>query len=178
MLYNYELNNPPPPRELLLTLERLEQEAGIEHSFSHGSSLKEDEMPYRGNPTRMIYVIGWAHAGEAGSYEEVPDSWKEKMPTTCRDPKAFGIELVGDSMEPKFSEGDWLVVQPSEPPHSGCYVVARYANDGVIFRRYEMAGDTITLVPLNPRYEASQHSIEEFSWIYPVYGRWSLVWRK
>lgn len=126
----------------------------------------------------MIGVTGWAHAGEAESYEEIPEPWKGKIPTECRDPKAFAVILEGDSMEPKFSEGDLLVVQPTEQAHSGSLVVAKFANDGVIFRRFEITGKTVTLVPLNTRYQASQHSIEEFSWIYPVWGRWTQIWRK
>lgn len=174
MLYNYEQGDPPPPRELLSTLDRLEREAGIEQMFT--SSLPEDTPAY-GN-FRTIGVTGWAHAGEAGSYEEIPEHWKGKIPTECRDPKAFAVILEGDSMEPKYSEGDLLVVQPTEQAHSGCLVVAKFAHDGVIFRRFEITGKIVTLVPLNRRYQATQHSIEDFSWIYPVWGRWTQVWRK
>lgn len=173
MLYNYEQGDPEPPRELLLTLERLEREADIEHPFT--PILKEDAKAY--GASRLIGLIGWAHAGEAESYEELTDTWKKMIPTDCRDLKAFAVTLEGDSMEPKYCEGDVIVVQPSEDPHSGCLVVAKFKNDGVIFRRIEMTGKTITLVPLNHRYETSQHTLEEFSWIYPVWGRWTQVWR-
>jgi SOS-response transcriptional repressor LexA len=134
------------------------------------------------NDTRVIPVVSWAHAGEAAAYEELPESWREKVPTECRDPKAFAVRLEGDSMESthglSFREGDVLVVQPSETAHSGCLVVARFRNDGVIFRRFEVTNKAITLVPLNNRYQASQHQIDEFSWIYPVWGRWTQIWRK
>ena len=173
MLYNYEQGDPPPPRELLLTLDRLEREAGIGQSFS--SSLNEDPVEY-GRP-KMIGVTGWAHAGEAESYEEIPEHWKGKIPTECRDPKAFAVILEGDSMEPKYSEGDLLVVQPTEQAHSGCLVVAKFVNGGVIFRRLEFIGKIVTLAAENVDYKPSQHSIEEFSWIYPVWGRWTQVWR-
>jgi len=131
-----------------------------------------------GISSRFIKVIGWAHAGEAASYDELPESWQNEIPTECPDPKAFAVSLEGDSMEPKFSDSDLLVVQPTKEVHSGCFVVARFANDGVIFRRLEMKGSKITLVALNPRYQSSEHTAEEFSWIYPVWGRWTQLWRK
>ncbi|MCW1883995.1 hypothetical protein OKA04_04595 [Luteolibacter flavescens] len=130
---------------------------------------------------RLIPVVGWAHAGTAVSYEQLPDSWVAKVPTECRDPKAFGVRLEGDSMESAgrigFTEGDLLVAMPGEEAYSGCFVIARFANDGVTFRRFESTGDVIRLVPLNERYPVTQHTREEFSWIYPVWGRWSQLWK-
>lgn len=139
--------------------------------------VKDDEVPYRSGP-KMIPVAGWAHAGEAGSYEEIPKSWQNRIPTECQDPQAFAVSLEGDSMEPKFSDGDLLVVMPSEQVYSGCFVVARFVNDGIIFRRMEMSGDVIVLQPLNERWPVSTHAQEEFSWIYPVWGRWTQIWRR
>jgi SOS-response transcriptional repressor LexA len=127
---------------------------------------------------RMIPVIGWAHAGSAESYEEIPPTWQCKLATECRDAKAFAVTLEGDSMEPRFGEGDFIIVQPSETPYSGCFVVAKFANDGVIFRRLEMSGPVISMVPLNERYQVTTHRQEDFAWIYPVWGRWTQIWKK
>lgn len=182
MLYNYEQGDPPPPNELLSTLSRLEREAGIEQPFS---SVVQDQTNSYGAKTptldshaRMIRVIGWAHAGEAEGYEQIPDSWAQSVPTECQDPDAFAVQLEGDSMEPKFSDGDVLVVQPNAQPYSGCFVVARFVDDGVIFRRMEMAGLQIVLKPLNDRWPVTSHELKEFSWIYPVWGRWTQIWKR
>ena len=127
---------------------------------------------------KTIPVVGWAHAGEAGSYEELPKDWQIRLPTDCPDRHAFAVILEGDSMEPKFSEGDWLIVQPSEVAYSGCLVVARFANDGVIFRRMERNGEEIILKPLNEGWPITRHRPEDFTWIYPVWGRFTPIWRK
>lgn len=126
---------------------------------------------------REIPVIGWAHAGQAASYEELPESWQEMIPTNCRDPKAFGVTLEGDSMEPMFRDGDMLVLMPSQRIHNGCLAVVRLASDGVLLRRIEVRGERLRLVPLNPRYEAEELSNDQVSWAYPVWGRWSQVWK-
>lgn len=143
--------------------------------------LKADETPY-GKRTRMIPVVGWAHAGQATAYEEIPASWTEMVPTECRDEKAFAVKLEGDSMEGdgalSFSEGDLLVAMPTETPYSGCFVIAKFGNDGITFRRLEMQGAKITLVPLNKRYEVTTHGPEEFQWMYPIHGRWTQLWKR
>lgn len=172
MLYNYEQNDPPPPPEFLLRLAELEKEAP-EHSFiaRHPSAKPKKAVE------RMIPVKGWAHAGEAEAYEEVPKGWQEWIPTECRDDHAFAVRLEGDSMEREFRESDLIVVMPSAKAYSGCFVVCRFANDGILFRRFETDGERITLVPLNERYDTTHHAKEEFSWIYPVWGRWSQLWK-
>lgn len=127
---------------------------------------------------RRIRVIGWAHAGQATCYEELPTDWQQTIPSDCRDPQAFAVALEGDSMEPAFREGDQLVLMPSEEAHSGCYAVCRFADDGVVFRRVEFMGDRIQLVPLNDRYyKPTHHTRAEFSWIYPIWERRSRHWK-
>ena len=152
-------------------------------ALSEGRTLEEAEevfdsltIPKR-IPLRRIPVVGWAHAGQAASYDELPKDWQELIPTDCRDSRAFGVTLEGDSMEPSFREGDMLVLMPSEEIYSGCFAVCRFVDDGVVFRRLEFIGDRIQLVPLNARYEPSHHQRSEFNWIYPVWGRWSQLWK-
>lgn len=127
---------------------------------------------------RTIPVLGWAHAGDAASYEEIAADWQDRVPTECRDPKAFAVRLEGDSMEPKYSEGDLLILQPSEEIFSGCLAVLKLTNDGIIFRRVERRGEQFRLVPLNQQYGVEEISKEMVAWIYPVWGMWRQVWKK
>lgn len=128
--------------------------------------------------SRRIGVIGWAHAGQAASYEEIPESWQRTIPTDCRDPNAFAVTLEGDSMEPMFRDGDLLVLMPSERIHNGCIAVVRLVTDGILLRRLEIRGKKIRLVPLNREsYEVEEIDCEQVSWAYPVWGRWSQVWK-
>lgn len=146
---------------------------------SRSPKLAEDVAPYRVRSPggRLIPVLGWAHAGEAATYEELPESWQDKVPTECRDVKAFAVRLEGESMEPKFSEGDLLILQPSKQPYNGCLAVCRFQNDGIVFRRLDLSPGKVRLMALNPSYPPSEHSPEDFSWIYPVWGRWTQIWK-
>ena len=140
----------------------------------------EDASSVPQNPcnTRQVPVVGWAHAGEAASYDEIPKDWQDTVPTECRDTKAFAVRLEGDSMEPRYLEGDLLIVQPSEECYSGCLAVLKMTNDGILFRRIEKRGQDFRLVPLNPQYGVEEISGECITWIYPVWGVWRQVWRK
>ena len=124
---------------------------------------------------RMIPVIGWAHAGIAENYEEIPPDWQDKLPTTCRDEKAFAVRLEGDSMEPKFSEGDVLIVQPSSEIYNGCLAVLKIKTDGFIFRRVERRPDFIRLIPLNPQWCVEELSNDQITWAFPVWGMWRQI---
>ena len=166
-------------------LELVEHLAGIETELSRENDHNAGEhlalRLQRQRPdgsTRMIPVIGWAHAGQSENYEELPKSWQHKIPTECRDVRAFAVALEGDSMKPEFYEGDKLIIQPSEEVYSGCYAVARFVDDGVVFRRLEMSQGMIRLIPLNERYPVTEHHPAEFSWIYPVWGMWRQIWKK
>lgn len=196
MLYNYEAGNPDPPKEFLDKLLTLEVASGImdwtkdqpEDSKTPNDSgfpqktRKDSEFPE--NPKRFgvsqsgrVPVLGWAHAGAAASYEQLPTDWQESIATDCRDPKAFGVHLEGDSMEPYYREGDTLILMPSEEIHNGCLAVIRFVDDGVIFRRVEMMKGKIRLVPYNKSYEAEDYQCEDISWAYPVYERRTRLWR-
>lgn len=72
---------------------------------------------------------------------------------------AFGLSIRGDSMEPDFSEGDIVIIDPSVAPLPGDYVVARDASSqAATFKRYRARGndadgsERFELVPLNDDY--------------------------
>ncbi|WAC18865.1 S24 family peptidase [Luteolibacter sp. SL250] len=140
------------------------------------SGVKEDPLPYRVHGMRKVPIVSWAHAGDATSYEELPTHWQNSITSECRDPHAFAVTLEGDSMRAtipgvSFEPGDIIIAQPSEQAYSGGFVIAKFTNDGIIFRRFEAAGDRIRMIPLNERYPVTDHARSEFHWIYPVYGR-------
>lgn len=126
------------------------------------------QAPY--SAVREIPVISWTHAGEAGRYEEMPKHFHGTVATTSRDPKAFALTIEGDSMEPKFLQGDRVVLEPLAPLINGKPVVAKFADDGVKLRIYHRERDgKIRLTSLRPEiYPPDVAPISEFIWIWPV----------
>lgn len=70
---------------------------------------------------------------------------------------AFFLRITGLSMEPKFSEGDLVLIDIRKRPHPGDYVAAVNGNGEATLKRYRELGELsvsgnphFELVPLNP----------------------------
>jgi SOS-response transcriptional repressor LexA len=145
--------------------------------FQESSVVREDPTPYgRKVPSeRMIPVMGYAHAGLAENYEEIPEDWQDRIPATIRDHKAFAVRLEGDSMEPKFCAGDVLILKPSGEVYNGCLAVLKLKDDGFIFRRVERRAEFVRLIPLNPQWPTEELPNDHVNWIFPVWGMWRQI---
>jgi phage repressor protein C with HTH and peptisase S24 domain len=121
---------------------------------------------------REVGVVSWSHAGQAASYEEIPKDWRDKVATTSRDRKAFGVVVEGDCMEPKYLHGDILIIEPSSEPRNGKPVVAKLKDDAVQVRIFtKMPGGKIRLATMKPEiYPTLDHSPADFHWIWPVHS--------
>lgn len=70
-------------------------------------------------------------------------------------PCGFGLWVRGNSMEPRFSEGDLLLADPDVAPKPGDYVIAKNGSEEATFKKYRPRGidetgrDVFELVPLN-----------------------------
>ena len=72
---------------------------------------------------------------------------------------AFALQIVGDSMEPDFIEGDVVIIDPQEQPLAGEFVVAVNEEYHATFKKYRPLEDIdqygrrhFELVALNPDY--------------------------
>ncbi len=166
------------PSDAVISLLRILEEKHHVGFDSEPMVLREDTVAYGVKKPKLVKIIGWAHAGDAGVYDETPHDWQETIATDCPKEKIFGVRLDGDSMEPRFSSGDVLILMTEERAYNGCYVVVKFKNDGILMRRIEFTGDRVRLVPLNERYATSDHSFEEFEWIYPVWARVTRLWNR
>ncbi len=80
-------------------------------------------------------------------------------PATRVSPKAFALEIRGNSMEPEFREGDRVIVDPAVSPLPGDFVVAKLDDaHEATFKKYRPLGTgkgaAIELVALNPDWPA------------------------
>ncbi len=119
---------------------------------------------------RAIRVVSWAHAGEAGTYEQIPEHEQEQIVTASSDPKAFAVTVEGESMTPDYKPGDRVVVAPSRVPRNGRPVVVKLADDGILLRLFHRVNPrTIRLTSLNPDiYPPTDLREGEYRWCWPV----------
>ena len=69
----------------------------------------------------------------------------------CTDKEHYALQVLGDSMEPEFEDGNIIIVDPGYPLYDGAYVVADYAGDTAL-RQYVEQGERKFLIPLNNHY--------------------------
>jgi SOS-response transcriptional repressor LexA len=129
---------------------------------------------------REVPLLSWAQAELAATSDGIPESWPERMPTAASDGSAFAVQLRGDSMEPKYQEGDLAVVLPKSVARNGDLVIANIKEQGVVFKILNLiGGDTrrVRLTSYNPAHEPMDLARDDFHWIHPVHSVTRLIRR-
>lgn len=109
-----------------------------------------------------INVLGRVAAGlPIEAMENIIDT-EEISDEMARTGEFFGLQIKGDSMEPRMYEGDIVIVRKQEDAESGDIVIALVnGNDATCKRLTKYAGG-ISLVSLNSaKYEPMMYSNEE-----------------
>lgn len=76
----------------------------------------------------------------------------------------FALQIHGDSMEPKMSDGDVVIVRQQDDAESGEIVIATINGDNATCKRLRKYAEGIMLLSTNPAYEPmtfTNHDIEE-----------------
>lgn len=96
---------------------------------------------------------------QAGAFKEILDSNYSggdgvvMIPTTVPVNRyTFALRVQGDSMEPRFTEGMLLIVEPELDGQHGDYVIVKNGSNETTFKQLVKDGSDWFLKPLNPRY--------------------------
>ena len=77
----------------------------------------------------------------------------EMTGSNCDDKRTVALMVLGDSMEPEFSEGEVLVIEMKAAAGEGAFVIAEVAEEDFIFRQLTRdEQDGWKLHALNPAY--------------------------
>jgi hypothetical protein len=90
----------------------------------------------------------------------------------ARKETAFGLRIDGDSMVPRYRDGDVVLLSPDEPAREGQPAVVKLKGQiGATCKLYAPHGKRLHLVPVNENYPTSEHSLEEVEWALAVCWR-------
>ena len=98
-----------------------------------------------------VPVISWAQAGNWRDIEHYGSDDMEYVQTVKPIEGGFALRIHNDSMQPEFTDGDIIVIDPHAPQDAGSYVVAIHDNQTAL-RKLVLDGTTPYLKPLNPQY--------------------------
>ena len=109
----------------------------------------------------QIPVLGEVRAGYPMEAVENIIDYEEIDEDMARRGEFFALRIKGDSMEPRFVEGDVVIVRKQETAESGDIVVALVNGDSATIKKLKRHQNGITLMPTNPTYEPMYYSNEE-----------------
>lgn len=113
------------------------------------------------NKAAIINVYGRVAAGiPLEMIEDVIDT--EEIPEElAKTGQFFGLQIHGDSMEPKISDGDIVIVRQQDDAETGDTVIAAVNGTDATCKRLKKYRDGIELIATNPSYEPMFYSNEE-----------------
>lgn len=109
----------------------------------------------------VIKVLGRVAAGiPIEAVEDIVDTEEitEEMASTGT---YFGLQIKGDSMEPRMCSGDVVIVRQQDDAESGDIVIAMVNGDDATCKRLRKYRDGIELISNNPAYPPMFYSNED-----------------
>jgi len=126
-------------------------------------SLVKNEEPVLQPEKRAvtINVLGRVAAGiPLEAIEDIIDT-EEISEEMAKTGEFFGLQINGDSMEPKFSKGDVVIVRKQDDAESGDIVIAMVNGDDATCKRLKKYQEGIALISTNPAYDPIYFSNKE-----------------
>ncbi|MDY4818359.1 MAG: S24 family peptidase, partial [Lachnospiraceae bacterium] len=128
------------------------------------SELVEAHTDSQQSKAVVIPVLGRVAAGIPLTAAEYIIDTEEIPQAMAADGEYFGLQVKGDSMEPKISNGDVVIVRKQSDADDGDLVIALVNGDDAVVKRLKKYKDGIALISSNPIYEPmffSKSEIEE-----------------
>ncbi len=123
-------------------------------TFEIGGTLGEPLPPPQGE----LPVISLAKGGVEGFFDDqgypAGEGFRQvKRPYDVSDPHAYGVEVRGDSMAPRYEERDIVIASPIKQVASGDYCVLKTKQGEVMVKRVRFSDGMTILESINPNYE-------------------------
>ena len=120
--------------------------------------LTESAHPSPLGPMRKVPLLRWDQIDQMVTSEEVPRLIQAEamLETDVPGKRTFAVQVKDDSMQPLFSEGEIIFVNPDLPGEPGHYVVVESEDgrpEGALLRQLKEIGGQAILHPLNRQYE-------------------------
>lgn len=101
----------------------------------------------------LIKVLGRVAAGiPIEAVEDIIDT-EEISEELARTGEFFGLQIHGDSMEPRIYDGDVVIVRQQDDAESGEIVIAMVNGDDAVCKRLSKYAGGISLISLNSKYD-------------------------
>ena len=144
------------------TMQRLADFFGVSVDYLLGRESAPDGPPAPSVPgSKWIPVLGRVAAGTPiEAVEDILD-YEEIDAKTAASGEYFALQIKGQSMEPKISDGDVVIIRKQNDCNSGDIAVVLVNGDEATVKRIKKRPEGILLIPSNPAYEPMFYSNED-----------------
>lgn len=123
--------------------------------------LNSDDIQKLDKKKNKIPVLGKVAAGLPIEAQEEVIDWEEITDAMSKDGDYFALQIQGDSMEPRITNGDVIIVRKQDDAESGDTVVAMINGNDAVCKKLKKYKDGIALISTNPAYEPLYFSYSE-----------------
>lgn len=116
---------------------------GVTDDDNYDDSIKSVQIP----------VLGYVKAGIPMTTIENIIDYEEISQEQARTGEFFGLQIKGDSMEPRITEGDVVIVRKQETVENGEIAVVLINGDDATVKKFYKTDAGIKLVSTNPTYD-------------------------
>lgn len=139
----------------------LSEGKGSRGPFDETNRVEESaSVPYQANTTEgpairgRVPIISWVQAGDfCEAIDEFhPGDAEDWAPfAAAHSDMTYALRVRGPSMEPRFSEGEVIIVDPQKQPDNGRFVIAKKSGSHeATFKQLVLEGGESYLRALNP----------------------------
>jgi len=120
-------------------------------------------------PMRKVPLLRWDQIDQMVTSEEMPRLIQAEamLETDVPGQRTFAVQVKDNSMQPLFSEGEIIFVNPDLPGEPGHYVVVESEDgrpEGALLRQVKEIGRQVILHPLNRGYEDLPVTNDQHIW--------------
>lgn len=108
-----------------------------------------------------IPVLGLVRAGIPMDAVEHIIDYEEISETMARQGEFFALQIKGDSMEPKISEGDVVIVRKQPDVESGEIAIILVNGDEATIKKVQKFNGGVNLIPSNSAYDVITYTNEQ-----------------
>ena len=130
-------------------------------------------------PATCTTTFRWwdARARAGASFPKTASRWaragrRVSRPYDLKDANAFGVEVRGDSMSPRYENKEIVVCSPNKEWHSGDYCVVKTMSGEYLIKRVKKENGNLVLISIAHGYDPVIMPLSDIAGIYRI------VWKK
>lgn len=122
-------------------------------NYFHITKADLVEEPTEKKTKFMVPVLGYVRAGIPMDAVEYIIDYEEISEDMARQGEFFALQIKGDSMEPRITEGDVVIVRKQPDIESGEIAIVLVNGDEATVKKVQKFDGGINLIPSNPAYD-------------------------